>query len=124
MRCDPVSAIDDPTDGCCKLDRCDLKRLAKGYRGKLHLSHIFGVMHDRSCLSRKIYPCFFQKSELFKIFVITVCSKPQAHLNKYRVAGVLGTFYKTLRTMSCSLCTVDPPVLHHLIARTEKTILC
>ena len=26
--------------------------------------------------------------------------------------------------MSCSLCTVDPPVLHHLIARTEKTILC
>ena len=119
---DPVSAIDDRTDCCCQLDRRNLKRLAKRYSGKLHLPHIFRVMHDRSRFSRKINSCFFQKPELFEIFIIILYSQPQPHFNKHRVAGVLSSLHKVLCTMSGPLCTVYPPVLHHFIPRAEKTV--
>ena len=41
MRSDAASSIDQGTYSCCKLDRCDLKRLSKRNRRQFHLSHIF-----------------------------------------------------------------------------------
>ena len=82
MRCYAVSAIDQGTDGRRKLDGRNLKGLSKSNGSKLHISHIFLLVHDRSCLSRKIYACFFHKSELLKIFIIIINPQTEPYLNK------------------------------------------
>ena len=55
--------------------------------------------------------------------IIVFHSKSQTHFNKNRIAGILGTFHKALGTVSCSPCTVNPPVIHQLIPGTEKSVI-
>ena len=123
MRCDPPPPIDQRTDCGRQLNWRNLKRLAKSNCCQLHIPHIFHFMHDRSSLSRQIYTCLLQKSKLLEIMIIVFHPKSQTHFNKNRIAGILGTFHKALGTVSCSPCTVNPPVIHQLIPRTEKSVI-
>ena len=120
---DPPASIDQRTDRCRKLNRCDLKGLAKGYRCQFDFSHVFHLVHDRSGFSRKIYTGFRQKAKLFKVFIITFHPQPQPHFNKHGVTGVLSTLHEILGSVPDSFRTVDAAVLHDLITRTVELVI-
>ena len=124
MRRNTSSSVDQRTYCCCQLNRCDLKRLPKRNCCQLYLSHIFLLMHDCSCFSRKIDTGFIQKTKLSEVLIITFHAKPESYFNKHRVAGILCSFYEILSSVTGSLGTMYPAILYQLISRTVETIVC
>ena len=54
--------------------------------------------------------------------IIAIHAKSQANFYKYRITGILGSFYKILGTMAPSVSTVDSSVIYQLVSRTVKSV--
>ncbi len=122
VRCDTPAAV---YDGRCRggqLNRCNLKRLAKGNGSQFHRSDIFHLVHNGSRLSRQVNPCFIQKAELSEIRIVSLHTNAQPNCDEDRVTGIHGSLHKVFCPVASHFMAAYPAVLHHDKSRTVKGI--
>ena len=123
MWCHTYPAVDQCTHGRRHLHRCDLKGLPETHRRQFYRTDVFFLVHDRPCLARQIDPCQIHQSKLLKVFTELIHTEPESDIDKYRVAGILNSLHKRLRSMSAHFMTANLPVFHHPVSRALKGVI-